>query len=181
MAANITVKVFGSCLKSIQACIWPQVVWQKGCLMPFLLCLSQLSPVFLAHAPAHTHAEHFSVMCLAECEISTLRLEGNRFDKIPFSAREASEAQNGMAKHGTARLVSPQTRQDLHGPAAPHRVNSVALPRPFSDCIMTLTSTDRVCFLFALAQDSINQHALAAKIQVPRMSHLYEACLDRLI
>lgn len=149
--------------------------------MPSLPFLSQLSPVFLAHAPTHTHAEHFSVMCLAECKISSLQLEGNRFDKIPFSAREAFEAQNGMVKHGTARLVSPQTRLDLHGPAALHRVNSAALARPFSDCIMTLTSTDRVRFLFALAQDSINQHGLAMKIQVPRISHPYEACSDCLI
>lgn len=114
---------------------WPgrSVVWCPLC------SFSQLSSVFLTHAPTHTHthAEHFSVMCLAECKISSLQLEGNRFDKIPFSAREAFKAQNGMAKHGTARLVSPRTRLYLHGPAALYWVNSLALPRPFSDCTMT--------------------------------------------
>lgn len=33
------------------------------------------------------HTAHFSVKCLAECKISSLQLEENRFDKIPFSPR----------------------------------------------------------------------------------------------
>lgn len=56
-----------------------------------------------ADTPTHTHAEHFSVMCLAGCKISSLQLEGNRFHKIPFSAHDAFKARNGMAEHGTAR------------------------------------------------------------------------------
>lgn len=78
--------------------------------MPFLstcVCLS------------HTRA-HLSVMRLVESKISSLQLEENRFGKIPFSPRGAFKAQNGMVKHGTACLVSPQPQPTvyLHGPAA---------------------------------------------------------------
>lgn len=91
----------------------------------------------VSHTRARTHAEHFCAYCLADCKISSLHLEENRFDKIPFSAREALRARSGIVKHGMARLVFPQTRLYLHGPAALYCVNSMALPRPFSDCIMT--------------------------------------------
>jgi len=75
--------------------------------MPFLLFLSAFP--CLSHTPTHidTHTQHFSVMWLVECKISSLQLEENRFDKIPFSPRGALKARSGMVKHGTARLLSP--------------------------------------------------------------------------
>lgn len=99
----------------------------------------QLFSAFLLgkYVPTQIWAEHFSVMCLAECKITSLELEGNRFNKIPFSLRGAFKAQNGIVKHGTARLFFLWTWLYLFGPVALYPVNSVALPRPVSDCIMT--------------------------------------------
>lgn len=86
--------------------------------MPLLLFLSTFFG--LSHTRTQKRTEHFSVMWLAECKISSLQLEGNRFDKIPFSPRGAFKAQNGMAKawHGTPGLSANQPTVDLHGPAA---------------------------------------------------------------
>lgn len=82
-----------------------------------------LSSVF-SHTPAHEGARahmqprRFSVMWLVECKISSLQLEQNRFGKIPFAERGASEAWSGMAEHGTARLLpsAHQLTAYLHGP-----------------------------------------------------------------
>lgn len=103
VAANITVKVFGSCLKSIQACILPQVAWQKRCLMPSLLFFSTF--LCLPHTRAHTHTRtpSISLSCVWRSVKSHLSSwKGTGSTKFPFLHVKPSRHRmewRSMARH----------------------------------------------------------------------------------
>lgn len=142
-----------------------------GELSDALSALSLYFPLSFPHT--HTYAKHFSVMWLAECKISSLQLEGNRFDKIPSSPRGAFKAQSGMvkARYGTSGLTAIPTDSVS---AWPHGAYLESTQWPYRGPLVTALwpLTEHWQGLFSLCFSSINWHCIVVKlteIQVPRL------------
>lgn len=131
-AANVTVKLFCSCLKVFEHAFClrrsgRELVWCSYC------SFSLLSSVFPTHA--HKSTPSISLSCGWRSVKSHLSSwKGTGSTKFPFLHVEPSRHRMEWQKHGTARLDSPQTNRwwiCMHGPAALTLTQLIGLTRAF--------------------------------------------------